>query len=267
MNRKRTNKKGPGGWLPAVVLILALCLVAAVWIMLATDRWTPGAAESGTQPSAAAEAQSAPPAETDTAAVTDPAGTEVRDPQNQSLEGGLEIVRWGKYIGAYMEDGSDDFVSNVMMVEVYNAGTETIQYAAITVAGEAGEAVFHLTTLLPGARAVVLEAARKPYSETDVYTEARAEDVTYLPGEVGLQEDRIRIQPLEGGFNITNISGGDITGEIAVYFKDCVADLYYGGITYVCRIEGGLKADEVKQIMSSNFTGSGSRVMFVTIGQ
>lgn len=70
-----------------------------------------------------------------------------------TLDGGLEITRYGKYIGLYMEDGSDEFVTNVMMIEIYNGGASAVQYAKITLTDPAGDAVFTLTTLLPDAEA------------------------------------------------------------------------------------------------------------------
>lgn len=182
-----------------------------------------------------------------------------------NLGQGLDILRYGKYIGLYMEDGSDTFVENVMMIVVQNTSEHAIQYAKITVSGPAGDAVFTLTTLLPGDSVVVLEANRKPYNDQDVYNQATLDNLAFFQETPDAMEDQLQIQPLSGGFNITNISGQDITGEIAVYFKDVAGDTYYGGITYVCRLQGGLKAGETRQIMSSNFSEEGSRVVFIQI--
>ena len=65
---------------------------------------------------------------------------------------------------------------------------------------------------------------------------------------------------------MTNISGQDIIGDVVIYYKNAAEDLYYGGITYRVRIEGGMKADEIKQIMASHFSDTGSKIMFVTAG-
>lgn len=40
----------------------------------------------------------------------------------------------------------------------------------------------------------------------------------------------------------------------------------FNGICYRVRIEGGLKAGEIRQIMPSHFSSEGSRIMFVTVG-
>ena len=83
---------------------------------------------------------------------------------------------------------------------------------------------------------------------------------------MSLQEDKLQLQVLDGALNVINISGEDITGDVVIYYKNAAADVYYGGITYRVRIEGGIKADEIKQIMASHFSDSGSKVMFVTVG-
>lgn len=261
MRGKYTKKKKTGGiWSVLILLVIVLGLFAALWILASRE---PEEMPLPTEPE-----QTAPAAET-TETETEPPYTfeqEAEGVTSFTLGPGLEITRYGKYIGVYMEDGTDEFVTNVMMIQVENTTDQAIQYAKITVTGPAGDAVFTLTTLLPGQSMVVLEAGRKPYNEGDVYTEAAVENLAVFPEMPGLLEDQIEIQPLEGGFNITNISGADITGDIQVYFKDMAGDVLYGGITYVCRIEGGMKAGEVRQIMSANFTEKGSRVIFVKVG-
>ena len=88
-----------------------------------------------------------------------------------------------------------------------------------------------------------------------------------LQDGVLLYPDQLKLQILDGAVNVTNISGKDIAGDIVIYYKNSAADLYYGGITYRVRIEGGLKAGEIRQIMASHFSDTGSKIMFVTIGQ
>lgn len=262
MRGKYVKKKKKSG-IRSVLILLLLILAgfAVLGILASRDR------EQMPLPTDPPETTARP--ET-TAPTTEPPYTFEQEAEGVTsfiLAQGLEITRYGKYIGVYMEDGSDEFVGNVMMIQVENTTDQAIQYAKITVSGPAGDAVFTLTTLLPGQSMVVLEAGRKPYAETDVYTEATLDNLAVFQEMPGLMEDQIQIQPLEGGFNITNISGADITGDIQVYFKDMAGNMLYGGITYVCRVEGGLKAGEVKQIMSANFTESGSRVVFVKVGQ
>ncbi len=189
-----------------------------------------------------------------------------------TLDKNLKVVAVGSYSGDYMEDGSDEAVSDVMMIVVANEGEDTLQYAEITLTGDTGKgdadgAVFKLSTLKPGDRVMVLEANRKAYSSNDSYTEASIANVVFFTEPLSLYEDKLEIQPLEGGFNITNISDEDITGDIVVYFKSKAEDMYQGGITYRGRIEGGLNAGEIRQVMSEHFYGSETKVMFITIAE
>lgn len=263
MSGKYAKKKKSGTrWKLLLLLVMLLCLAAALWFAKQiNDREQMPLTENSESASVPADTAE------DATELPYTFREEMEGITGFSLDQGLEITRYGKYIGAYMEDGSDEFVTNVMMIEVCNTGDQPVQYAKITLTGSAGDAVFAMSTLMPGERVVVLEAERKPYDDADVYTEAQLDNVAFFAEFPSLLEEQLLIQPLDGGFNITNISAEDINGEVAVYFKDVAGDVYYGGITYVCRIEGGLKAGEVKQIMSANFTDSGSRVVFIQIGQ
>ena len=181
------------------------------------------------------------------------------------LDNGIVITKIGSYTGPYMEDASDEEVSNVMMILVRNNAEKALQYTEITLSGKAGNALFKISTLNPGESAVVLESGKKVYSENDKYTEASAQYTVFFEEKLSVHEDKLKIQPLNGGFNITNISNEDIAGEIMVYFKDVKNDMLMGGITYRGHIKGGLKKDELRQIMSNNFTETNTKVMFVTI--
>ena len=176
----------------------------------------------------------------------------------------LVVTHIGSYSGQYVEDGSDEEVSNVMMIQVKNQGSSTLQYAEVTTSGKGGDALFKLSTLKPGQTVTVLEADRQKYSRRKCET-AIAKNVVFFQEELGVHADKLQIQPLNGGLNVTNISDKDIKGEIIIYFKDCVDDMLYGGITYRGRITDGLKADEIRQLMSENFTEENTKVMFITI--
>lgn len=241
-------------WITLAVVLIAVAATAA-FLYFSGDEIEPP-----TEPSTSAtEAATIPSSETQTI----PA--EEEGLSSFVLGEELEILDLGSYTGAYMEDGSDEIVSNVLMIVVTNNGENTLQYAEITLTGEAGDAEFSLSTLNPGESMVVLEKNRKTYASGDSYTDASARNVVFFSEPISLYEDQLQIQPLEGGFNITNISGEDITGDITIYFKDSANGVLYGGITYRGRIEGGLKAGEIRQIMSENFSASGTTVMFVTI--
>lgn len=178
----------------------------------------------------------------------------------------LQVTAVGSYSGPYMEDGSDEEVSNVMAITVKNNGEEAVQYGEIIMTGKNDEtATFKFSTLEAGASMCVLESERKPYKKRDGYEQAAAQNVAYFQNPLQTYEDQLQIQPLDGGLNVTNISNKDIKGEIIIYFKDVADDMLMGGITYRGRITDGLKAGEIRQLMSQNFTKENTKVMFITI--
>lgn len=187
------------------------------------------------------------------------------DSVEYKLDDSLSVTHIGSYTGPYMEDGSREEVSDVMMIGLTNVGEQTLQYAEITLSSEEEEALFKVSTLKPGETVRVLEAERKLFDDTITYTEASMKNVVYFEEELKLYEDILKVQPLDGGFNITNISEQDIKGEIMIYYKDVRDDILMGGITYRGRIENGLKAGEIKQIMSKNFSEENTKVVFITI--
>lgn len=179
---------------------------------------------------------------------------------------GLKIVNAGAYTGIYMEDGTDEIVTGVLMLTVEHTGSDTIQYAEITLPTENGDACFSLSTLPAGESVVLLEQSRMAHTGREDISAAVAANVAVFTDALSLHEDTLKLQVLDGAINVTNISGEDISGDVVIYYKNASSDMLYGGITYRVRIEGGIKADEIKQLMGGHFSASGSRIMFVTVG-
>ena len=265
MSGKYAKKKNTPLVVAALVIVLvAVC--AVVFLLLKEPADKPGMPAGTTAPTEAATetaTETTPPV---TEAATRPVQVEELDPASIALGRGMWITDIGKYTGVYMEDGSDEIVSGVMMIAVTNAGQDAIQYAEITLPVGDQTAEFSLTTLLPGSTVILLEKNRMEYVPGD-YTEATVSSLALFQTPLSLCEDRLQIQILNGAINVTNISGADISGDIVIYYKNCAADVYYGGITYRVRLQGGLKAGEIRQIMASHFSASGSAIMFVTCGE
>ena len=178
----------------------------------------------------------------------------------------LVITDIGSYTGIYMEDGSDEVVSGVLMMVVKNTGDKTVQYAKITLEAGETDGLFELTTLPAGQSVVLLEQTRMSYDKNAEYMAAKTENLALFSEEPSVMSDTLQMQVLDGVINVTNISDTDIDGEIVVYYKNSAADLYYGGITYRSRITCGLKAGEIRQVVGAHLSKSGTAIMFATIG-
>lgn len=183
---------------------------------------------------------------------------------NVILDRRLRVERIGSYSGLYVEDGTDETVTDILMMEVTNVSEENIQYAEIELPVGEETAMFSLSTLPAGATVILLEQNRMPYSDSEDYRNSAAECTLLAVHQeaLNLHEDKLQIQLLEGAVNITNISGNDIEDTIVLYYKNISGDQYYGGITYRIKLEGGLKAGELKQMMVSHMHQPGSRMMF-----
>jgi hypothetical protein len=64
-----------------------------------------------------------------------------------------------------------------------------------------------------------------------------------------------------GIMEVTNISNQDIASDIFIYYKNSAVDLFYGGITYRVRIEGGLAAGESARIISAHYLPKSCRIV------
>ena len=181
------------------------------------------------------------------------------------LGNGLKIADIGEYTGMYMEDGTDEIVSGVLMMIVKNTSDKTLQYAAFTMPAGENDAKFELTTLPAGQSAVLLEKSRMAFDKDFDYATAVADNTAFFPEEPTKMEDTVKVQFLDGVINVTNISDSDIEGEIVIYYKNSAADLYYGGITYRSRVTGGLAKGETRQIAGGHASKTGSALMFVQI--
>lgn len=262
MSAKKKKKKKPT--IPPLQLFITIILV--IMLVAVVSGLMFGVGEGGDLPGDNQSTGAARPSQSDGASgeTKPPAQLETVEDKNFNLIDGLQITDIGSYTGIYMEDGSDEVVSRVLMIVLTNNGVSTLQYAEIVMAGADREAVFTVSTLPAGESVVLLEQTRMAYTDADEFTSAIAQNVTFFTEPLSLLEDRLKIQAVQGAINVTNISGADITGDIVIYYKNSSSDMFYGGITYRARIEGGLKDGELRQIVPSHFSADGSTILFVT---
>lgn len=256
--KKKKSNKGLVTVLALIVLLLA-GLVAMLLLGLSDDGESIAEPESSTSSTAVPE----------TSDEQKNVQTVTVEENSVNLGYGIYATDIGSYTGLYMEDGTDEILSGILMLVVKNTGDKDIQYAKITMPVGEETANFTLTTLPAGESVVLLESGRMLYQEAVDYSMVlpKIENIAYFQEPISTQEDKLKIGIVDGAINVTNISGADIGGNIVVYYKNAAADLYYGGITYRVAIEGGLKADEIRQVMTKHASDTGSKIMFATIGQ
>ena len=180
-----------------------------------------------------------------------------------SLDKNIVITSIEPYSGSFMEDGSDEDVENILMITVKNNGMQSLQYAEVILTFGDSTAVFSFSTLRPGESMVVLEKNRLEYPDKEL-TEHQIQNVVYFEENLNFCEDKFEISAMDGAFNVKNISGEDLSGNIAIYYKNKQDNIYYGGITYRVVIEGGIEKDGIKQVVTEHFKTDKSEVMFVS---
>lgn len=185
--------------------------------------------------------------------------------QNQEISLGenLVVTSIEAYSGTFWEDGSDEEVNDIFMITVKNNGEKTLQYAEAQLIFEDATAEFAFSTLRPGQSMVVLEKNRLKYSAQKEIKESLLDNVVFFEQPLAFCEDQFKISAMDGVFNVENISGEDLPGNIFIYYKNKQEGIYYGGITYRAVIEGGIEKDNIKQIMTKHFVLDESEVMFV----
>ena len=258
---KKKKKSRWRGW-AVILLVLAAACALIVWALADNAAGQPTDPVAQDEPTQAQSDTEEPTGES----ATKPVQIDELKEISINLGSGMRITDVGRYTGVYMEDGSDDIVSGVMMIAVTNEGEQAVQYAEISLPVGEEMACFTLSTLPAGGTVILLEQSRMEYVPGE-YVTAVAENVALFQEPPDMREDQLKIQNLQGALNISNISDVDIEDDICIYYKNSAADVYYGGITYRVRLEGGLKAGEIKQIVASHFSQSGTAVMFVTCGE
>lgn len=266
MSKKKTGgkfaakKKKTRKVLKILLVIVSLLLVALVaMLLILSNRETPQEDTQDTEiPTSnvieATEAESLPT-------------TPTMD-NKVNLGYGIQVIDMGSYTGMYMEDGTDEIVSGILMLVVENTGEQDIQYAEITIDFGTQQAMFNLTTLPAGAKMVLLEKNRMQWEDSWKGSTAipMASNVAYFLEPISKMEEKLSIGTMDGTINVANISGEDIPGNIVIYYKNVAGELFYGGITYRITIEGGLKAEEIRQIMSAHFHADSSEIVMVSCG-
>ena len=179
---------------------------------------------------------------------------------------GIELQALSGYQGPYVEDGTDDIVSDVLAITVRNDGDKTVQYAHIILTQGETAYEFDVTTLPVGASAQLLELSRQPMPDNTDGMTAQVTACAVFDTEPTMCEDVFQIETQDTAITITNNYGSDITGQIYVYYKIAYGDLYMGGITY--RVgTAGLKAGESTTCYAGHFSTDYSKLMFVTYVQ
>ncbi len=182
-------------------------------------------------------------------------------PYTSSLDE-LKLVAVYNYSGYYIEDGSEEEIDSVAVLEVTNLSAQVIEYATITLTADGKELNFELSLLPAGETALVMEADKQSCSETASFSYGGSEIASL--SSLDLCEDQVTVSTDSGAVTVTNISGNDIS-ELRLFYKNQLdTGEYVGGIAYTVKLED-LAAGESQTVYPSHFDPEYGVVMMVRI--
>lgn len=115
------------------------------------------------------------------------------DPPLVELSDDLAIQYISGYAGVYMEDGTNEVVSDVLMIVLENTSSQDLQLARVSIEYSNFTAEFEVTNLPAGEKVVALEKNRHPVP-SEAYRSIETRNVVFFPEAMSLQEDRIKLR-------------------------------------------------------------------------
>ncbi len=200
----------------------------------------------------------------DDAAEPTPAVTAAPELAGVDLGSGLELVSVGRYAGLFVEDGSDDVVSDVFCICVKNNGGSDVQYAHITLTRGSESYNFDLGTLPVGETVQALELERQKLPENTAELSAALTLFAAFDEPLSMHSDLFEVTASDSTVTVKNLSDEDYS-QVYVYYKNAGSDMLIGGITY--RVGTPLAAGESVNCYTSHYSEGGSRLLFVSYVQ
>lgn len=180
-----------------------------------------------------------------------------------ALGNGINIISLSNYAGYYVEDGSDEIVSDIPVVTVENTGSDAVQYMNFSLSAADGTTYeFELTTLLPGQTMTVLEKNRAALKADAQMISAAVNNYAVFSEEPSMHTDIFQLSCIGNTLTVKNISNQTISSA-KVFYKNMSGDLLIGGITYMVSGPELAPGAEVT-IKPSHFADGESRILFVT---
>lgn len=259
-NREKQEKKrrrdSVALWIVAALTVLIIAAVVVLCVVqMSRDDSGPSQTES---------AQTEPTQENELLQFDIPGFTCINEAELTALNGPLKVTAVGRYTGAYVEDGTDEEVTDVLALIVENTGESWVEYAELTMDCGGQTARFVLSVLPAGSSALLMETSRMTYEPGTSYRVKADARVAELGDRVMDFSGEFVLYPDDGVINVENVSGEDHPETVTVCYKTHRYGLYIGGICYRARFENGIAAGEIAQSIQSHYTNEDSVILFMT---
>ncbi|MCD7807965.1 MAG: hypothetical protein LUH02_01375 [Erysipelotrichaceae bacterium] len=182
-------------------------------------------------------------------------------PYTSSIDG-LQLEGLYLYSGYYIEDGSEDAIDNVAVLQVTNVSGKDIEYAIITLQADDETLTFNVSLLPNDGTAIVMEANKQTCDEDAKLSYGGSEIATL--SSMDLCKDQVSIKEDNGSITIMNKTNSDIS-ELRLFYKNQLdTGEYVGGIAYTVKITD-LKANSSQTVQPSHYDTEYGVVMMVRI--
>lgn len=258
---KKHKKKDATSFKVVLLIILILLLAALIWVAVVLGWNEAPELSAGLKPGQ----QETQNVAEETIVVPADQEVDVVLQETVPVDRNLQIEGMANYAGVYMEDGSDEVVTDVMMIILKNTGDQDVQLARIDVVYEGLVAEFEVSNLPAGEMLVALEKNRKAMP-AGTYQRVELKNVAYFAEPMTVMADKLEITGGNGYIDVKNITEEDIAGPTRVFYKNSATDLLYGGITYMATLQEGVSAGETVRVLTGHYSEGNSRVVNVTCG-
>lgn len=128
--------------------------------------------------------------------------------------------------------------SGKICVVVENISDKNVEYAVLTVSADSQKLSFNISALMAGQKAVLYCNEDHTYNADTYYVNWEIADKILYDGVPSVHNDIFKVTAEDGSVSVKNISGKDIEGDIAVYYKTLDNGVPVGNITHRIRLSG-----------------------------
>ena len=176
----------------------------------------------------------------------------------------IVVEQISPYSGYFIEDGSDESVSNIAAIVVTNNGGD-LDFVGIGISQDDRNLAFSASQIPAGATVIIQEQSRASYTNGNYYsctaTTTESEGFSNATDTITVSDNG------NNSFDVTNI-GEETISEVKVYFKSYLPeeDVYVGGITYSATLTD-IEPQTAVTVDSSHYDSQYSTIIEVVTGE
>lgn len=173
----------------------------------------------------------------------------------------LVIQKIEPFDGIFLEDGTDEAVSNVTTMLLENKGYMDIEYAEISIKCDDKKLEFEVS-VLPGGSSMIIQEKNKAQYKKGTYQECRADAAE--AGRLEMSEKQVKVtEKGNDSLEVTNLTD-EMIPMVRIFYKYYMEkeNVYVGGITYTAKIDE-LEKGSTQVVTPKHYIDGDSRIVMV----